>query len=402
MPETLPDNKHNPLFFRLLAANTVSTCGSSMIPLALTWAMLERGYGVFGVSVVLGTQSAAGLLFLLVGGVAGDRFRPRNVMLTACLLLSLTQAVSGSLFLHGGHPHLVVVALLSATAGALRSFLSPSATSMLLLLGRPGIRHRMNTLWGMTTAGGEMAGPAIAGILIAYTGPGPAILIDSVTYIMSALLISSLPSGEISKRSENMMRMLSEGWKEFIARDWIWIFVAQFGLLALLCFPAFYVNGPLLIGTDGEGAGRWGFLLAGEGLGAVVGGIAAYRMHPRRPMVLSVLFVLPMGLPTLFLAIHAPFAVIFAGMVGCGVGIAVCNALWNTTVQREVPREALARVKAFDILGSNSMTPAGYAIAGPVAALMGSEGALWLGTIVLFVSTLGVLCLKSIRTLQWD
>ena len=118
-------------------------------------------------------------------------------------------------------------------------------------------------------------------------------------------------------------------------------------------------------------------------------------------MFWSVAAVFLLALPTVFLAMRAGTAWVAAGMVASGVGVAVCNALWNSVIQQEVPPGALARVKAFDVLGSNSMAPLGYALAGPVAAAIGETGAMWLGSAVVVVTTAMLLCLGSVRTLGW-
>jgi hypothetical protein len=58
--------------------------------------------------------------------------------------------------------------------------------------------------------------------------------------------------------------------------------------------------------------------------------------------------------------------------------IAVHLTLWFTVFQREIPERAQSRVSAYDSLGSFVLTPLGTAMAGPVAAGIGTKNAFWL------------------------
>jgi hypothetical protein len=57
-------------------------------------------------------------------------------------------------------------------------------------------------------------------------------------------------------------------------------------------------------------------------------------------------------------------------------------------------------VSAYDWLGSLAMRPLGYAAIGPLAALIGSDRALWLAAGALVVFTSATLCLPAIRRIE--
>ena len=64
------------------------------------------------------------------------------------------------------------------------------------------------------------------------------------------------------------------------------------------------------------------------------------------------------------------------------------NAVWESTLQRHIPPEALSRVSAYDWFGSLAFRPLGLAIWGPVAAAIGIATSLWLAFALLIVSAL--------------
>jgi hypothetical protein len=56
----------------------------------------------------------------------------------------------------------------------------------------------------------------------------------------------------------------------------------------------------------------------------------------------------------------------------------IFNSLWETALQRHVPASSLSRVSAYDWFGSMAFAPIGLAIAGPVAASIGTSTTLWI------------------------
>jgi len=76
------------------------------------------------------------------------------------------------------------------------------------------------------------------------------------------------------------------------------------------------------------------------------------------------------------------------------------NALWFTTLQERIPRDALSRVSSYDWFGSLAFYPLGLAIWGPVAAAIGTTESLWLSFGLALVSTVALLSVPDIRRLS--
>lgn len=140
----------------------------------------------------------------------------------------------------------------------------------------------------------------------------------------------------------------------------------------------------------------WGAVLAAFGAGSVAGGVAMLRIQPRRP--LRVAEVALLGWCALFaaLALHAPVVVVGATGLVAGLSFGIFGPLWDTTMQREIPPELLARASAYDWFGSFVFLPIGYALEGSLAQWLGVTGALWLAAGWLGLTTLTVLALPSV------
>ncbi|MFD0891380.1 MFS transporter, partial [Streptosporangium algeriense] len=169
---------------------------------------------------------------------------------------------------------------------------------------------------------------------------------------------------------------LRGGWREFISRQWLWVVVAQFSLLVLAMQAAHGVLGPLVAKEQMGGAAAWSAVLAGEAVGMLGGILVTLRLRPSRPILVATLMTLPTALPYLLLGISAPLWTVVLGAVVMGVCFDVFGVLWNTTMQREIPPEALSRVSSYDALGSLMFGPIGLMLAGPAAILVGPRPAL--------------------------
>jgi len=81
-------------------------------------------------------------------------------------------------------------------------------------------------------------------------------------------------------------------------------------------------------------------------------------------------------------------------------GLAVHLTLWFTVFQREVPERAQSRVSSYDALGSFVLTPVGMVLAGPVAAAVGIDEALWLAAGAIVVCNLSMLLIPAVWTIR--
>ncbi len=75
----------------------------------------------------------------------------------------------------------------------------------------------------------------------------------------------------------------------------------------------------------------------------------------------------------LVLGLRAPLAVLAAFAAVSGLTLSLAETLWTTSLQQRVGDELLARVSAYDWLGSTAGRPLGLALAGVLVSLAGPE-----------------------------
>jgi hypothetical protein len=121
----------------------------------------------------------------------------------------------------------------------------------------------------------------------------------------------------------------------------------------------------------------------------------------RRPLLAATLATFGYPVPGLLLALRAPMPGVAAGALVAGVGSALFDTFWTTTLQQQVSGELLARADSFVTFGAFGPGTAGLAAAGPAAAALGAGRVLGFGAAWATLSGLVVLALPVIRSLRW-
>jgi MFS family permease len=144
----------------------------------------------------------------------------------------------------------------------------------------------------------------------------------------------------------------------------------------------------------------WGFIGGAQGVGAIVGGLLALRLKPRRIVLASVLWSIVYGLPTLLLGLLLPLPFIILGAFISGLGLALHLTLWFTAFQQQVPEEALSRVSSYDAIGSFTLVPLGTAAAGLVAGAIGARTTLIGAGAIAISMNFAILFIRSIYRIE--
>ncbi len=357
--------------FRLFfIGQTTSQIGSGMAPVAIAFAVLHHG-----TASDLGFVSAAGMaplvVLLLIGGVIADRFSRRVVMLTSDLLRTLAEIGLG-VWIFAASPPVWGFMALAAVVGAGSAFFNPALTGLVPQVVSEAKLLQANALNSLSGSIAGILGPAIAGVVIAVSSPGWAVLVDGLTYAVSVVSLYMIsiewaPSESVTSFTSE----LREGWTEFWSRTWLWVIVLEFSCVNVLIFAPMFVLGPVIAKQSLGGAPAWGLILALEGAGAVLGGVVMLRWNPVRPLLTATLATLMWVLPLVALGLRAPALVIGVGAFAAGIGLTVFGTLWTTTMQREIPSEVLSRVSAYDWFGSLVFLPIGMALVGPIQEALG-------------------------------
>lgn len=379
-----------------------SSFGTAMTSVALAFAVLDSGGDASQLGLVLAAGIVVQVGLMLAGGVLADRLGRRRVMLSADLLRTVCQGLLAGL-LFAGHPPIWAFIALSALRAVGDSLFQPAFNGLIVDIAPRDEVGDANALYGMSQSAARVGGPALAGVLVAITNPGTVIAVDALSFAVSAAALAGLKLPPLDRKSRSsLLADLAAGWDSFRSETWLWTITIQFALFNLVGWGPFLLLGPVLAKQDLSGARSWGAVLAAYALGSVAGGLAALGRRPRRPLLVATLGTFGYSIPLLLLAIGASTAEIVAGALIAGVGSSAFNVYFAATIQREVPADMQARVAAFDLVGAYSAGPIAFVAAGPVAQLVGAHTVLAFGAAWTVLSSLIVIALPSIRSVQWS
>lgn len=360
-----------PAFRTYFSAQAVSAFGSAMSALAVTFALIGLGASAGQLGLVLASGTVPALVLMLVGGVAGDRWERRLILLGSDVVLAVAMGAIGVLVLTGRAEiwHFVAAELVG---GAAMAFTGPASVGLMPSLVPAEHLQSANSLRITSRNIASVAGPPVAGLLIATSSAGWALAADGLTYLVSALLVARLPRspGHVQAGS-SVWGDVRHGWTAFTSRRWVVLMVLGFATYQATVLPAIFVLGPILSERELDGAASWALVLSARAVGALVVGLVLMRWRPRRPVVASVWLIF-LDLPFLLaLAGGLPIVVVVATAAVSSAGVMAADTLWESALQENIPEDVLSRVSSYDWFGSIMINPLGFALIGVAAAGFG-------------------------------
>ncbi len=385
--------------FRLFfTGQLVSLLGDSFSSIAIAFAVLSLGSPT-ALGIVFAARSLPLVCFLLVGGVFADRLSRRTVMLVADVTRMGCQAGTAALILtHSAQ--IWEIAVLQAVSGAATAFFNPASTGLTPMTVSEELLQEANALRGISMSVAGLVGLGLGGLLVTAAGPGWALVVDALSFGVSAVFLALLRLPAQAKlEPQSFLHDLRDGWREFIARTWVWVIVLAASLGNM--FTSFFsVLGAVVAKESLGGALAWTLILIGMTLGALAGGVVALRVHPRRPLYFGSLLLVFIAPAMALLALGAPaWSVAVASFFAGGANM-IFNSLWETSLQRHIPAASLSRVSAYDWFGSLAFQPLGLVLAGLLAGAIGTSEALWIAAAGSLATAVMCLATPSIRHLE--
>jgi MFS family permease len=399
--------------FRILLAERLiapASVGFSMV--GVSFAVLNATGSSADLSFVLAAQIAPSLVFALIGGVAADRFPAQRVILAANVIMAVGEGTFGLLVLTG-RPPLWAMICLEALTGIGVALFYPASQGLLPRLVPGDLLQEASAISRMAMNTGMMSGAAVAGLLVAAAGPGWALALCGIGMVSTVPMLLSIKGGRQRVRQDagqaadgasvpapSMLAELREGWAEFRSHTWLWVIVCQFCVVMMAWYGAFQVLGPVVAREHLGGPAAWGAITAADSFGLIAGGLISLRFTPRRPTRFVVLIGGAVAISPLSLAMVLPLPAMCVASFCLGVFIEMMMVQWTVTMARNIPPDKLARVSAYDVLGSVMAMPIGALIAGPLGAAIGISHAQYAAAAVIVVASALALIPRDVRAMR--
>jgi hypothetical protein len=377
-------------FSLLWTGLSVSMVGDGITYVALAWQVYELSNVPTAMSVVGVAWTLPMLVFLLVGGVASDRFDRRRVMILSDIVRGSAVALIGVLSVTG-RIQLWHILVLIALYGSGEAFFGPAFGAIVPDIVPGNMLVQANSLEQFVRpVAFQLVGPALGGFAIAVferagAGVGPVFLVDAASFTFSALCLGAMQSRPRARASDAKgggaaaaLREIGEGFRFVRSQTWLWATLGM-ALFALLFFLGpFEVLLPYIVKNKlNGGADALGLVFAAGGVGAVLSSIVmAQRGLPRRHMVVMyVAFGFDIASVAGYAFVTEPWQAMTIAFAG-GASLAVGMIVWGTLMHKLVPASLQGRVRSVDWLVSIGLVPVSFAVTGPIAGLFGVSATL--------------------------
>ena len=394
-------------FALLFWGTTASLFGDGIYMVALAWQVYDLSNVPTALSLVGVAWTLPMVAFLLVGGVLGDRFDRRRLMMAGDAIRALTMVAIAALALAGVIELWHLVAL-TVFYGVGEAIFAPNFQAVVPDVVPQKLIVEANSLQQLAEpVAFRFLGPAVGGVVVAWLGPGAGFAVDAATFAVSfgcIALMRPLPPAKEDTGS-GMWEDIREGARFVRAHTWLWATLLSAALTLLLFLGPLEVLLPYIVRNElGGDADVLGVVLGASGVGAVVSGLLMGQRGIGRRFVLrayigwgiSVFSLVGYALAT------AAWQAVLIGFVS-GLAFTVGNIIWVTMIHRYVPGELLARVSALDWMVSIGLTPISFALAGPLAEAIGVEATMIGAGVLASIACFGFLAVPGIRDPErWD
>ena len=401
-------------FAKLWAAQLVSLLGdwfSTIVISALVVTHTEgTGYQGIAVSGFLIARMLPPLLMRPLAGVLADRFDRKRLLIVSDLIRAVV--VLGLLFATQSPDYLPLVYFFVIIQFLVSSVFEPARNAIM-----PSIlyRHQLiigNTLASVTWSAMLAIGAITGGLVAELFGTDFALLIDSFTFILSALLVAMImipdkPRSEIGQAArvvkEKSERTFFDGIRYFLSHPEtaaaIFVKAGQ-SITSSDTLLIFYGTQVFVLGD--HGITSMAILWAAFGFGAIIGPLITNRFSDDSVRILRRLIAIGFALIVigwLIWGVAPSFELLALAALVKAMGASINWTYSSVIIQQQVPDEYLGRMFSLDFAGFELVQSIGVLVVGFAIDALGSGGM----QSIVFVSALAAIVplLIWLRVVQW-
>lgn len=371
-----------------------SVLGAQVLTVAVGWQLYERTNDAWSLGLVGVFELAPVLVFMLAAGNAADRYPRRNIAMLATAILALAALALAYISMSGASTASIYAVLV--LVGTARAFAAPSVGTLLPQLLEPAQFANANAWLSSTYELASITGPALGGLMIAWTGTATAAyFVAAGGQIVFIGMLTTLPAVRPPPRQEkHSAREIFAGFT-FIRANPVYLAAITLDLFAVLLGGAvallpIYAKDILHVGPSGLG-----YLRAAPALGALTMALLQTRLAPwKRPGVVLLCAVVGFGLATVGFGVSRVVGLSLVCLFFTGVFDSVSVVIRMTLEQVITPDRLRGRVSAINYVFIGFSNEFGSFESGATAALFGPTASVVGGGI-------GTLAVVAVVALAW-
>lgn len=353
----------------------ISVSGTWMQTMAQSWLVYRLTDSPFYLGALAISRFGPSLVGSPIAGVLTDRVSRRNlVMLTQTL--SLIQASLLAVLTLSGWVRVWHVLLLAFLQGIIDTMDMPARQTLQVdLVGVEDIQSAV-ALNSAVFNVGRLIGPAFAGVLVSVFGEGICFAVNAGSYLAVLLALVRIPVAESVLRAGGTVWMeLQEGIRFVWFTPDVRRVILAIGVMSLVGLSANTLLPVLARDILHAGATGYGTLLAGTGVGAIIGALVAAQLPPAHNMTLINAFGLgSLGVGLMALGLSRNLLLATLWMVLVGMAAAIQLPATNAYLQTSAPPRLRGRIVSIYFWLFTGLSPLGGLLVGLVAERHGAAG----------------------------
>ncbi len=320
-----------------------------------------------------------------LAGVIADRFDRKRLLILSDIARAL--AVLGLLFATQGPEYLPLVYVFVVAQFLFSAIFEPARSAIV-----PSLlyRHELvigNTLSNMTWSAMLAVGAIAGGVAAELLGTQAVLLIDAMTFVVSALLIVSIVIPETPRSETDQETRKVKSKSQRTIRDALrylashpaaaaGLFVKT-GMGITIFDTVMIIYGTQIFVLGDKGITSVGIFWAAFGAGAIIGPLIANlfsddTVHKLRQLIIVGYALIALG--WFFWGLAPSLELVAMAIFIRAMGGAVCWTYSSVIIQLEVPDEYLGRAFSFDLAGFELVQTIGMVAIGVLIDIVGNEG----------------------------
>jgi MFS family permease len=359
----------------------ISMIGTLTQITAQSWLVLELTDSPLILGLIGAAHATPFLLFALIGGNTADRVNKRkllyvtqSVMMVLALILGLLVLTEKVKVWH--------IAMIAVGMGIANSFDMPARQAFVFeLVGKEDILSAVSLdsiLFNLSM----IAGPAIAGIVVACFGNAWCFLMNSVSFLafIIALKMMVVNFAPIHKMEGSTLKNIKEGLHYVRKNSTLKTIIIIAALCTIFAMPfgilmPIFARDILKVGAKG-----FGFLMTCSGIGALAGGLIMGGIGDiRKKGKLLLAGTMTLSITIILFSASKIFYLSCILLVISGLSIIIQSSISNTLVQIITPDKLRGRIMGIYSLAFMGLSPLGSLQAGAIAQFFGAPFAIALG-----------------------
>jgi len=382
--------RRNAAFRRLFASQFISGLGTMVSYVAVPWQLYQLTHSNAQVGLLGLVQLVPVVACGLLGGALADRVDRKRLLIASEALMALCLAGLLANALTAAPSVLAIYALVAVLQGA-SGFHRPALEALTQKLARPEEFGAVAALSSVRGTIGMVAGPALAGLLLARWGVVGAYLFDFCTFLAALFFISRIPQaaiGTVEAASErpHLLSDLGEGLRFAWARpELMGTYIVDIVAMAF-AFPVALF--PAMAAADGR-TEAVGWLLSAMSIGALAIGLFSgwtgrVVRHGRAVVIAAAVWAL--GIVALGFAPSLALCLLCLAVAGAAdmVSGVFRGTIWNQTI----PNALRGRLAGIEMISYLTGPLIGNTRAGFMADAWGVSAAIWIGGAICFAGVI--------------